>query len=166
MDEVKDLYIYNPLAKEIHTKAFGNHFSFKPGAIKRMRGEIGDFLAREKAYMGLVGLSDAFDDPSYKESEEGKSELEAAKRKAVENRSRFLQAQVNNLQISLRQDLDAKNNKSETMANATDGDLSAMEELRDLQIQKKDESKIRLERARQLERQLKANSDALANKKD
>lgn len=161
----KDVYILNALDKDVHTKVFGNHFTFKAGQVKRMRGEIGDFIAKERGYLGLVAVSDKFDDPEYKTTEAGQAELEAKKREGKEKRAQHLQWQVHNLQVSLRQDLDNANIKADTLSFATKGDLDAMDELATLQRAEADEAKARLQRARELERKLKASANALANAK-
>lgn len=156
--------IFNALDKEVSTKAFGNHFNFKPRQIKRMSGDIGQFLSREKGYMGLVELPMTFEDPEYKASEEGQALLEEKRKEGVSRRINHLKGIVNNLQVSLRQDLDIANIKADVNAFASSGEINAMEELVSYQRAAEDQDKAKLEKVRQLERQLKANSNSLVNK--
>jgi hypothetical protein len=156
---VEDRYVLNALDKEVHVKAFGNHFSFKPGQIKRFSKDIGDFLTKEKGYLGLVGLPSDFDSLDFQNSDEGKAILETKKQEGVRARIRVLEQQVYNLQVSLRQDLEIKNIKADPYIFASDGDVAAMEELAKLQREGKDEDKAKIERLRQLERDLKKNSN-------
>lgn len=159
---MEDVMVLNALDKEVHVQAFGNHFSFKAGQIKRMRREIADFLCRERKNMGLVGLPAEFEEPEYKLTEDGVKILEEKKLEGVRNRIAHLQWQVNNLK-SLQRDLEMKNLKVDPLTMASDGDIQAMEELHQYQNKAQDNDKKRLDRIRELERKLKASSNALAN---
>ncbi len=154
----QDVYVYNALNKAVTVQAFGNYFTFKPQQIKLMRGEIGEFIIKEKAYLGLVGLSQEFEDPEYKQSEAGQAALEEKRQEGVNRRIQALQAQVHNLTHSLAQDLNQAEMKIDVLTQATKGDLAAMEELRGFQVAREDEEKQKLERVRILERQLRANT--------
>jgi arginyl-tRNA synthetase len=167
MDDNKEIYIMNALDKEVTTQAFGNHFSFKPGQIKRMRQSLGDFLSREKGYMGLVEVSERlYDDKEYRDSEEGQREISAKREEGINKRVSHLQKVIHNLQVSLRQDLDQADIKADTYAFASDGEIQAMEELHKYQVRHEDANKARIEKARNLERKLKSSSNApIASKK-
>ena len=160
---MEDVFVLNSLNKEVSTQAFGNWFTFKPGQMKRMRREIGDFLIRERRGLGLIFVSEKlYEDKEYASSEEGKAELEARTQEGINNRVAQLNSQVSNLK-SLQRDLEQKNMKVDPLSMATDGDLSAMEELHAFQVRTSDSDKKRLERVRKLEQQLKASAGAIAN---
>ena len=159
---MEDVFVLNSLNKEVSTQAFGNWFTFKPGQMKRMRREIGDFLIRERRGLGLVFVSERlYEDKEYASSEEGKAELEQCTQAGINNRIAQLNSQVNNLK-SLQRDLEQKNIKADPLSYATEGDLSAMEELHAFQVRSNDADKKRLERVKKLEQQLKAGNPALA----
>lgn len=163
MDDLQDIFIYNALDKEVHTKAFGNHFTFKPKQVKRMRGEIGRFLDSTKGYMGLIAVSDSFEDPAYATTEAGQAELEQKTQEGVQRHINYLQSIVDNLQVNLRRDLDTKNIKADVAAFATDGELEAIDELLGYQRHQQDAAKLRMERARVGLRRVQASQTALAN---
>jgi len=165
MDLNQDVFVYNPLDKTVECKAFGNWFSFKPGQIKRMRPEIGHFLNSNKGYLGLVTVSEKFDDPSYAKSEDGIAELAEAKTVGISKRISHLQTQVNNLQVGLRSDLDTANIKADISVYATKGDLSAIDELLAYQRKQEDTAKADAEHARIGLARLKASQSGMLNKK-
>lgn len=163
--EEKDKMIFNALDKEVKVAAFGNQFTFKPYQMKRMRGDIGSFLEVQKGYQGIVAIDDAFEDPEYAKSEVGAAALEEKKKEGVAKRIQHLEMQINNLRISLRQDLDKVNIKADVNAFATKGDLAAMDELLSYQRLQLDASKERAEHARVAMRRLDSAQNALVNKK-
>ena len=160
----QDVLILNSLDQEVSVKAFGNYFTFKANQVKRMRPEIGTWIEQQKGYMGLVSIPEQFDEPEFKETEEGKAILESKKKEGLEKRIRFLQSQVNNLQLSLAYDLATADIKAPIETFATDGDLSAMEELLTLQRSQNDETKKKSESARIKLRQLASAQNAMVNK--
>jgi hypothetical protein len=162
-----DTYILNALELNVHFKALGNHFTMKPGQIKRFSKDIGDYIAKDKAYLGLVALDDRFDDPDFKATEEGQSFLATKKAEGVQARVRHLKMLVDNALISLPQDLAMAEMKVDAKTLMSDGEIAAMEELRGLQRVDNDRAKLRLEKVRALERQLNAgNGSASSPKKD
>lgn len=157
MEYKPDIFIYNPLEKEVKCKAFGNWFNFAPGKYKLMRHEFASWLAQEKKYLGLVTLGEEFSDPAYVSTEEGKTALEAKRQEGINNRVRHLKAQVDNLNHSLINDLRAKDmtvDPNTAFNYATDGDLEAMDELFTYQKAQKDKSKERADAAKLRMRQL------------
>ena len=166
--EDNDVLILNALDSDVRVQAFGNFFTFKPGQIKRMRGPIGSFLHLNKGYMGLIQIQDSFEDPVYRDSEEGKAELQKKKQEGIDRRVQFLSQQIHNLQVSLRQDLDKSNIKVDTHSMATDGDMAAMEELLQYQRSRADAQKEKAEKARITLRRLQSapNSGVNQEKKD
>jgi hypothetical protein len=168
MFDIQDVLILNALDKAVHTVAFGNHFNLKPGQMKMFRGEIGAFLDSNKGYMGLIAVPSELSDPEYANSEEGKALLAQKKQEGVNRHVNHLTQVVNNLQVSLRGDLESKNIKAPIETQATDGELSAMEALIHYQREQKDQSKERSEKARIRLRQIQAAQNSLVNqqKKD
>lgn len=166
--EDNDVLIYNALDKDVRVQAFGNWFTFKPDQIKRMRGPIGNFLHLNKGYMGLIQIQDSFEDPVYRDSEEGKEALRGKKQEGIDRRVQFLSQQIHNLQVSLRQDLDKSNIKVDTHSMATDGDMDAMEELLQYQRSRADAQKEKAEKARVTLRRLQSAPSSAVNqdKKD
>lgn len=162
----QDVLILNALDKSVHVVAFGNHFNLKPKQMKLFRGEIGRFLDSNKGYLGLIAVPEQLSEPEFRDSEEGKALLEQKTQEGVTRHVQHLTQVVNNLQVSLRGDLDAKNIKSPIESQATEGELAAMEDLIHYQRAQKDESKERTEKARIRLRQIAANQNAQANKKD
>lgn len=166
MNDFLDTYIYNALDKEVHFKALGNHFTMRPGQIKRFNKDIGDFIAKEKSSYGLVALDNRFEELEFKESEEGKVLLKQAKEQGLHNRLRYLKMIVDNFTISLPQDLASAEMKVDHRTLASDGEIAAMEEMRQLQRVDNDKAKLKLEKVRALETQLQANKNSQVNKKD
>ena len=164
MDNLQDVFILNALDKNVHVVAFGNHFSLKPQQVKRFRAEIGAFLDNSKGYMGLIAVSDKFEDPTYAATEEGKAELAAKSKEGVNRRAQYLMGVVNNLQIGLRGDMDKADMKASTESQATQGELDAMDELISYQRRQEDEAKQRSEAARVRLRQINAATNANVNK--
>jgi hypothetical protein len=162
--DMQDIFILNCLDKNVHAVAFGNHFNLKPKQIKRFRGEIGQFLDGTKGYLGLIAVSDAFEDPQYITTDEGKSELESKTKEGINRRAQYLMSIVNNLQTSLRGDMDAADIKASTESQATAGELEAMDELLSYQRKQEDESKLRAEAVRVRLRQVNAAQNSLVNK--
>jgi len=158
-----DTYILNALDKEVTFKALGNHFTLKPKQIKRFNKDMGDFIAKEKGQYGLVALDERFDDPEFKLSEEGQAILAEREREGILKRVAHLKMIADNLLISVRQDLNMSELKIDALSIASDGELAAMQELSQLQRQDNDKEKLRLEKARALERELQKSSNAPVN---
>lgn len=153
----------NALDKDVRVQAFGNWFTFKAGQIKRMRGEIGSFLVINKAYYGFVELPMSFEDPEFKNSEEGQRILAEKRQQGIDARVRYLTQQIHNLRVSLRQDLDTANIKADVNGFATDGDLAAMDELLGYQRLRADAQKEKAEKARIALRRLEAAHNSAVN---
>ena len=160
----QDVFVMNALNKEVSVKAFGNYFTFKAMQVKRMRPEIGLWLVQQKGYLGLVDIPAEFEDPEFKDSEEGKAILESKRREGLEKRIQALRSQVNNLQVALAYDLQVADMKADINVFATDGDINAMDELISLQREQKDPNKEKAEAARVKLRQLQSAMNAQVNK--
>lgn len=160
-----DSYVYNATDKTVRTKAFGNYLSFGPLQYKRCSSDIGNFLRESRKDLGLVGLPEEFEDPQYALSEAGIAVLAEKKREGIANRCRHLEGIVQNLKSSLAQDLAKAEMNIDPFVLASKGEMEAMEELVSYQHQAGDESKLKVENLRKLERQLHANSSGMINKK-
>lgn len=158
----QEVLVFNTLDKSVSVQAFGNWFTFKPRQIKLMRGELGDFLVKEKGYFGLVGLPLEMSEPEYKASPEGQAILEDKRIEGINKRIQHLQRTVDNLLVSLPKDLSMKDIKVDPLKLASKGEVEAMEELRSYQVAREDEEKLKVEKLRVLERQLRANTGAPA----
>lgn len=163
MYEKPDVIILNALDKNVHAVAFGNHFTLKPHQIKAFRNELGSFLDSTKGYLGLVALPPEFEDLEFRQSEAGKAILEEKIKEGVNRRCAHLTAVVNNLQHSLRQDMDKADMKADVTTQATQGELNAMDELIGYQRQLADPQKARSEAARVRLRQVQASQSASVN---
>jgi hypothetical protein len=165
MFDTQDVLILNALDKNVHVVAFGNHFNMKPKQLKIFRGEIGQFLDSNKGYLGLIAVPSELSEPEFRDSEEGKALLEKKTQEGITRHVQHLTQVVNNLQVSLRGDLDQKNIKAAIETQATEGELQAMEDLIHYQRAQKDEAKERSEKARVRLRQIQASQSATVNQK-
>lgn len=177
---MEDVYIYNPTDKAVHTQAFGNHFTFKKGEIKRMNGPIGEFIAENKGYLGLVPVPESLSDYNrieveiegqqkvmlYRETPEGAALLKQKSQEGINKRVAHLNWQVRNLKTSIAEDLAGQEMKIDPFLLATPGDEAAMEELAIYQNHAEDKMKERVERLKKMDRKLSQQSSAAAAKKD
>lgn len=143
-------YVMNCLAEDKLVQARGNWFTFKPKQLKQMEPHLAAFLGREKRYPGLVCLSDAFEDPDYKNTPEGKAELANAEAEGIADFVEHLRQRVYNNQVSLRMDLETKNMKVDPLILASPGEKEAMELLSKYQKQKDDRDQIEVNRLKEL----------------
>lgn len=146
--------ILNASCETQHFKVFGNHFSLKPGQIKNFTDEIAKFIGYQRRDQGLVELPAEYEEHEYMNSDAGKQRLLTFKAEGIKNRVLALRAVVYNNQVSLRQDLEKANMKIDPRVLASDGEVSAMEELAKYQDQGDDAAKNRLERIKELEKKI------------
>lgn len=165
MSDYQDVYIFNALDKNVKFKALGNHFDMKPRQIKRFNADMGNWIAKERGYYGLVAIDIRFEEPEFKLSEEGQALLEEARLEGVRKRAAHLKMNYDNDVISVSQDLNMMDMKIDPLSLLSDGAIENMKELQSIQRQSNDREKIRLETARALSRSLAANANAQANKK-
>ena len=148
------MFVFNSTAEDQTTQAFGNWFTFKPKQIKSMTENIGHFLCTQRADHGFVGLSEAFEDPAYKNTAEGKAEyLTKEKQGIAAYLQRMHQVVANNTQ-SLGRDLQMANIQADPRAFMSDGELAALEILAKYKSAEQDEADKRLSRAKELEDKL------------
>lgn len=156
--------IFNAGNKDVSTRVFGNYHTIKAGQIKNFQEDIERFMTVDRGYLGLVSVPEEFNDPEYRNSEQGRAELLEKRKEGVAKRIAHLQSVIHNETVSLKQDLEIANIKIDPLMLASKGVEDAMIELRDYQYNKNDEEKLKVERLRKLERQMQANSDSLINK--
>lgn len=148
------MVVYNATEEEVTVQAFGNYFTFKPKQVKILTDSIGQFLIEKRFEDGIVGLPVEFEDPDYRNTDEGKKILAAKTKEGID---RFLDKQrkiVNNNLQSLARDLEMANIHTDSRAMASDGELRAMELLAKYQSKEMDEQKKRLEEFDKLQKKL------------
>lgn len=147
------MLIFNTLDKPVNVCVGGAWFEFKPNQIKPIYKEgVGQFIARERGYLGLVDLPGSFEDLEFRATEEGKKILEDKRKEGINKRIQFLHQCVENLK-AMQQDIDKANLKYDARIDA-EGELEAMEELHKYQVSKKDEAALKLQRIKKLEIEL------------
>jgi len=143
--------ILNASCETQHTQVFGHHFTLKPGQIKNFQDSIAHFLAINRRNLGFVGLPEEFEDPSYADTESGREILAEKKADGVKARCDYLRGIIYNNQVSMKQDLDRANIKADPRAFASQGEITAMEELVKYQQAKDDAELRKIEKIKQLE---------------
>ncbi len=120
------MFLMNATKEEQTIKALGNWFTFKPGQVKQVNDDLGHWITTMKAESGLVSLPDAYEDPEYKNSPEGKAAIEEARERGVKAYVDFHRSIVANNQVSLRRDLGQANIQADPAIYATQGELNSM----------------------------------------
>lgn len=121
-------FIMNALETPINTQAHGKWFQWKPRQIKEIQNpDLALFFTEKRGEEGLVGISDNImelpaEDPSRMEF------IEERRKEGVQKRINKLDSIINNLEQSLRYDLEAKNMKADPLTFASKGELSAYKE--------------------------------------
>lgn len=119
----------NATPEVIKVQAFGNWFEFKPEAIKVISNDaLAHFLVTDKKYMGLVSFpEDVFEKGM--DSKEFKETKEQKKKEGIDARVKHLQRVIQNLEVSLKRDLEQANIKADPMKMASPGEVAAYKEL-------------------------------------
>ena len=66
------MYILNTTSEKQSFQVFGSWFTLNPGQVKNFAKDgMGEFITQKKRYLGLVELPESFEDPAFKETEEG-----------------------------------------------------------------------------------------------
>lgn len=146
--------VFNATNELVTVKAHGNWFTFKPKQFKVMNDEIANFLVTARAEKGLVSLPNEFEDPSYSRSEEGQEILAKQEAEGIARYLAKLTEIVNNNRISLKKDLQMKNIQTDPSAFMSDGEMYAMEKLAEYRFSGKDEQQKRIDRIKELSREL------------
>lgn len=121
-------YIMNALSREVSTQAHGKWFKWAAGQIKEIQNEnLAMFLSSLRGEEGLVGVADATMELD-RSSSEFKDVIEHLRKEGVEKRINKLDSIINNLEQSLRYDLEKSNIKGDPLTYASKGELSAFKE--------------------------------------
>lgn len=146
------MLVMNSTTENVKVQAFGNWFEFKPGQVKNLNDTLGQFMVTDKAYLGLVALSEqVMEDPTSAEAIAAKEE---ARKVGIQRRIDYLKKNIHNLEVSLRRDLEMKNIKADPLTFATDSELSSYKELAKLQAFSEDAGKKRAEEIAKIKEQL------------
>jgi len=147
--------LYNATNETHQVKAFGNYFEFKPKQMKVLDDRISHWIATERFYLGIVALPEEFADPSFASSEEGKTILAEKTKQGVEAFCQRLRERIKNVEVSLRQDLEKANIKADPLVFASPGEVEAFELLAKYQKAGQDAEEAKVERLKQLQKQIK-----------
>lgn len=142
--------IYNTTNELQSVKVFGNWFSLKPGQMKNFDEKIAHFIATERRDSGLVALPEAFEDPQFITTDEGKAILAEKREEGIKAYIDHFRKIIANNQIALRQDLERSNIKADPATFASDGELHAMEMVAKYQRDEDDKEQKRIDRVKEL----------------
>jgi len=122
-------FIMNALETPINTQAHGKWFQWKPRQIKEIQNvDLAMFLTQNRGEEGLVAINDDIMELD-KNSAEFKDFIEERRKEGVQKRINKLAFIVQNLEQSLRYDLETKNIKADPYSFASKGELAAYKEL-------------------------------------
>lgn len=128
-------FIMNALNTPIHTQAQGKWFKWAPLQIKDIQNpHLALFFETNRATEGLIGIPEHImvdpetGEPRDKKSKEFRDFIEERRREGVQKRIQFLDFIINNLEVSLRRDLEASNIKAPPYTFASKGELAAYKE--------------------------------------
>lgn len=152
--------VMNATSKEVVVQAHGAWFTFAPNQIKDMHEDKVAFLTSNKAYLGFVGLPEELADLDTRNSAKGKEIIAAKKAEGVSNRIRHLELVRDNELISLKRDLDQKNITGDVRAYMSEGAINAMQELVTYKKANADVNEKKVEKIKELEAALLADSEA------
>lgn len=131
-------FVYNPTDEDVSIKVQGKWFSFKPKQMKQMDDDKALFISMERRETGLVSLTDAFEDPLFKDTDEGKQLISEAHEKGITGLIEFHRGVIRNLLVSLRRDAEMAGEKVDPAVYASDGELRSMRMVEKYQKQKSD----------------------------
>lgn len=143
-------YVMNATADEVNTKAFGNHFTFKPKQIKAMRPRLAAYLAEYKGYQGLVVLPAPLSDLDFRSTQEGKELLAQSEQEGIDKHLEHLRSLIYNNQVSLRNDLSQADIKADPAVFASKGELDAMRKVAMYAKQSEDSAQKRTDEVKEL----------------
>ena len=155
--------IMNSLDKEQTVRVGGNDFTFKPRQLKFFHSQnIARALARMRAEDGIVELPTELEHLAHLKEEhfesvvtaEEKEIIEKHRLQGVESYCRKLRELHRNATVSLQMDIDKTGAKYDARIHATDADLQRLEELAKYQKSKNDGEQRRLDRMKELEKQV------------
>lgn len=99
-------FVFNSLDKEVKIRIHGSWFVFKPKQIKQLNEDKVDFIGSNGAWMGLVVISNDFEELEYRASEAGKAALVEAAKAGRKARYDYCQKIFVNQTISLKRQLE------------------------------------------------------------
>lgn len=137
--------------------AHGKHFAFKSQQIKPfLNDKIADFILRERKQFGFVEVPklESVDEGEIDSHSKDPKVLASVREQGIRNYTAFLRAQLYNLQVSLKKDLDLKGLRADPRSFATDKDLEHMEKLIKYQTTGEDPEQKKIDRIRELEKKL------------
>jgi len=105
------MLMYNTTDVEQSIKAFGNWFNWKPGQIRNIQDNFGQFIHTDKKEYGVVSLPEEFEDSTFKDTEQGQAILMEKRIEGRSNRVRHIQRIIHNETVSLRVDLEKAGQK-------------------------------------------------------
>lgn len=146
--------VLNARNEEVHIQAHGNWFKFAPKQIKIMQPNLAMFLCTVKAEDGFVALPDAFEEPEYRETPEGKAAFKDAEKRGINRFLQKMQEVVQNNTISMDRDLKMSNIATDPREFMSDGEMKALETLAQYKDRGEDDLAKRVDRARELEKKL------------
>lgn len=147
--------IFNATEREKNVCVQGNWFYFRPRQMKNISSEsLSQFFVSNLAYEGFIRLSDKFEDPDYKKTAAGKEEYDEAVEKGMAARVTFLQYIINNDLVSLKQDLERKNDKSDPRSYMSKQMIAQMEELAQYKEKLSQANKEQIAQIQELEKKL------------
>lgn len=118
----------NALEVPVRIQAHGNWFSWKPLQIKEIQNnELAMFITEKRGEDGLVGIADTMMELD-NNTQEFKDFIEDRRKEGVRKRIQKLDWVINNLETSLRYDLETKNIKADPLAFASSGEVAAYKE--------------------------------------
>lgn len=151
--------VRNTTKEDQYIQVFGNHFHFKPKQIKIMDEDKVHFIVSKLSYKGFVELPQAFEDPGYQRSEEGKQVLEERDKEGIKSYLSHQRMLVKNCTESLQQDYWNKNIKADPKGSMSEGEMKALELLAKYAASNEDEEKKRAEKADELLKKLEKNGN-------
>lgn len=137
-------YVFNGTKEEVTVKLQGKWFVFKPEQLKHMDDDKCLFISQERKESGLIVVGDQFEDPTFKESDEGKAILQEARERGIDNFIAHHREIIRNNQVSLRRDLARANEKVDPAVEASEGELASMRLVAKYQKQKQDNAENRI----------------------
>lgn len=148
------MIVFNATNEPQSVQAFGNWFTFKPKQFKVMTENLGHFLITNRSEDGFVGLPEAFEDPSYKDTPDGKVAYLAAEKLGIQNYLKKMHEIVDNNVRSLGRDLQMANIQTDPREFMSEGEFKALETLARYKDLEQDEMAKKAQKARELEEKL------------
>lgn len=155
--------IMNALDEAQTVTVGGNTFHFAPRQVKAFyNNDIASVITRIKGEFGFIELPAELEYIAHLKPEqqkngvapEHKEILESKRKEGVEAYCRRLRGLIYNAQVSLRKDLEMANIKADPRTFASEGDVKNMEQLVKYQTSKNDETQVRVDKLKELEKKL------------